>query len=121
MNTDIFLDNNHDILYENGDIRFTNSLSEDAAQRIKIRLLIFVGEWILDNREGVPYYQRILTKVSKAVVDAIFKAKILEEPLVDRISEFTSIQDNVNRIYKLNFEVILKNGTTVQDSLEITL
>jgi len=122
MNVDIFLDpSSHDIVYADGDIRMTASLLEDAAQRIKVRLQIFKGEWVLDNREGVPYYQEILTKASKESVDAIFKAKILEEPFVDNIIEFVSTYSPVNRTYSLEFSVLLVGGTTLSDTFTLEI
>jgi hypothetical protein len=120
MNTDIYLDPvTHDILIENGTPRLTSDDLEDAAQRLKIRIWIFQGEWILDTREGVPYYQQILDKTSRAAVDAILRAKILEEPLVERINQFSSTFDKANRSYELDFEVILTTGETLTQTFEI--
>jgi hypothetical protein len=122
MNTDIYLDSStHDIVYSDGDIRLTRDTLEDAAQRIKIRLQIFKGEWILDNREGVPYYQEILTKTSKEAVDAIFKAKVLEDPLVENLLEFTSTYNPSSSEYSLNFSVSLTSGDTLTDTFSLEI
>lgn len=122
MNTDIYLDpTSHDIVYSNGDIRLTKNILEDATQRIKVRLQIFKGEWVLDNREGVPYFQDILTKSSKEANDAIFRAKILEEPLVDTIVDFNSTQDRLTRTYSLDFSVQLVGGDILSDTLNLQI
>lgn len=119
MPTDLYLDpNSHDLVIETGTLRLTSDINEDAAQRLKIRLLIFKGEWILDNREGVPYYQSILKKTSKAAVDSIFKAKIQEEPLVDKITSFESTL-SPSRYYELDFTVLLTTGDTLQQTFNI--
>lgn len=122
-NVDIYLDpDTHDIVVsDDGTIRLTESTEEDAAQRLKIRLLIFEGEWVLDNREGVPYYQSILTKASKEVVDAIFKSKIMEESLVSSIDEFESVYDTSARTYSLSFSVTLTTGETVDSEVSLDI
>lgn len=120
MNTDLYLDpNSHDLVITADGVRFASTTEESAAQRIKIRLLVFREEWILDLREGVPYFQEILTKTSKQVVDAIFKAKILEDPLVDKISYFTSSINTATRKYTLSFEALLTDGETSTVNLTV--
>ena len=121
MNVDLYVDPiAHDLVIDPvTGIRMTADVIEDAAQRIKVRLLIFLGEWVLDNREGTPYFQQILTKTSKAAVDAIFRAKIKEDPLVLEVLSLESTFDSASRFYSLSFSVSLVSGETVED--EITL
>lgn len=100
----------HDLVFENGDFVLTKVESESLAQRLKIKLLTFQGEWFLDGELGIPYYQSILRKgVSKATVDSIFLRAISEEPEVSQILEFSSSFDNLNRSYSLTFSVLSEN------------
>ena len=120
MNTDLYIDpTTHDLVVVDGTARLTADTEEDAAQRLKIRLLIFQEEWLLDLREGVPYYQSILEKNDKQVVDAIFKAKIAEEPLVENITSFESTLNTGTRGYSLEFTVKLVNGEETSSSFTI--
>jgi hypothetical protein len=120
--TDLYLDPiTHDLMLTGEGIRATSSVLEDAAQRIKVRILIFLGEWLLDSREGVPYYQQILTKTSKVAVDAIFRAKIKEEPLVFQVVSFSSNLSTSDRKYTLSFEVLLTSGETLTDDITLEI
>ena len=105
--TDIKLDNQtHDLIYENGDLKLTLNQSESLAQRLKVKLSTFQGEWFLNDQLGLPYYQRIFTKgVSKATVDTIYLRAISSEPEVIQVLDFDSSMDNANRIYSLSFKV----------------
>lgn len=108
---DIKLDvSEHDIIFTDGDFQLTSTQSESLAQRLKIKLQTFQGEFFLDTRVGLPYYQSILRKnVSKASVDAIFLRAISEEPEVLQVNDFRSVLDNANRIYTLSFTVRSQN------------
>ena len=56
---DILLDANGDLdISKRGDI----SLGDSVAQKIRIRLLWFEGEWRWDTDEGLPYFDGLLVK-----------------------------------------------------------
>ena len=123
MNVDLYVDPiTHDLVIDPvTGIRMTADLTEDATQRIKVRLLIFLGEWVLDSREGTPYFQQILTKTSRAAVDAIFRAKIKEDPFVLEVLSLESTFDSASRFYSLSFSVSLVNGETVNDTITLEI
>lgn len=54
------LDTNHDIFLTAGGQLATVQDEDELLQRIKTRLLTFLGEWWLDVELGVPYFQQIL-------------------------------------------------------------
>ncbi|RYY51373.1 MAG: hypothetical protein EOO06_01180 [Chitinophagaceae bacterium] len=103
----------NDIIWTNGPLlisQVTQPFTETVAQRLKIRLLTFQGEWFMDTTYGVPWFQRILgiKQSSKSAVDLIFQQKILEEPGVKEIVSFDSTF--VNRQYSLSFKVRVVTG-----------
>ena len=103
----------NDIIWTNGALlisQVTQPFTETVAQRLKIRLLTFQGEWFMDTTYGVPWFQRILgiKQTSKSAVDLIFQQKILEEEGVKEIVTFNSTF--VNREYSLNFTVKVVTG-----------
>jgi len=55
---------------------------------LKIRLGFFLGEWMLDRRIGLPYYQQILIKNPKtAVVRNLFRKAILDTPGIVSVND----------------------------------
>lgn len=106
--------NYHDIVWNNGPLTkeyTTQPLTETVAQRLKIRLLTFLEEWVYNTAYGVPYHQRILgKKTTKSAVDLIFQQQILSEEGVKEIVSFSSTF--VNRQYSLIFSVRVVTGET---------
>lgn len=103
----------HDILWENGPLTkdyTTQPYTQTVGQRLKIRLLTFMGEWFLDTTYGVPYWQRLLgiKQTSKSAIDLIFQQQILSEPGVKEIVSFDSTFQN--RQYSLSFRVKVVTG-----------
>ena len=96
----------HDLVFVNGQATVTYSQSEIVAQRLKITLFTFLGEWFLDTTIGVPYFQQVLGKGrSKSAVDVIFQSIIAADPGVIEIKEFSSTLDSAARGYEMTFSV----------------
>lgn len=113
---DILVDSNNDAVFINGPL--TSAGVSDypvgtTAQRLKMRLLTFMGEWVFNTIYGPPYWQRILgKKIRKADLDAIFQQQILLEVGVKEIISFSSTFEK--RIYTCNFRVKCNNGEVTE-------
>jgi len=100
----------HDIEFDGSDFTLTQTESEGLAQRLRVKLKTFAGEWFLDVNEGIPYYESILGKRrAKETIDIIFQNAILEEPEVISLSSFES-EITPQRIYKMRFTVRPSDG-----------
>lgn len=101
---DILLDANGDLDFTNGDISFTDSVS----QAIKIRLRWFANEWRINPDYGMPYYDDIFIKNPNKV---LLEEKIREEILsVDEVSEVTSVNidiDSATRRATISFTAVV--------------
>lgn len=110
---DLLLDvTTHDCVFNNGPLTkefTTQPFTQTAAQRLKIRLLTFLGEYAFNTAYGVPYWQQILgKKTTKAAVDLLFQQQILLETGVKEITSFSSTL--VNRNYSMTFRVKVVSG-----------
>ena len=112
---DILLDEvTHDAIFLNGSTPVTPTVSEGLKQRLKIKLLTFMGEWFLDTNYGTPYFQQIVGKNrSKGTLDIIFRQIVAADNDVVTIVKFQS-ELSINRAYSLNFSVKGRDGTTVE-------
>lgn len=112
--TDLLLNpETNDLLFINGTTPITYENKLTVAQRLKIKLQTFRGEWFMDQTIGLPYFQTILKRgVSKATIDTIFQEQILSEPDVVEIVEFNSIIDIQTRTYQLSFKVRTNENQT---------
>jgi hypothetical protein len=79
-------------LDDSGDIDLTNMSmtlvtgQEAIAQEIRISMRFFKGEWFLDTRIGIPYFQSILgEKPSEETVATIYRQALLSIPGVKTV------------------------------------
>jgi enolase len=110
----------HDLVFVNGSATVTQTQSEVVAQRLKITLYTFLGEWYLDTTVGVPYFQQIFGKVrNKSTIDVIFQNIIAADPGVLEIREFNSEMSASTRGYSMSFKVRVSDG--VSDTITINV
>lgn len=105
-----------DLYLDNGTVGLTNSLSEEVAQELFIRLNFFQGEWFLDTTQGIPYFQSILgQKTPLGIVEQIFRQAITTCPGVASLASF-SLTRVPTRGIQVFFTCILADGTTLTSS-----
>lgn len=103
--SDIALDNSTiDIDTQNGTgLRIIDG-TEAISQHLLIRLRFFQGEYFLDQRIGIPYYQDILIKNPDLVlVRSLYRETILETPGVIDITRFDLDFDTSSRSLRIDF------------------
>lgn len=96
--------------------------AEYARQRVDADLSLYLGEWFLDTREGVPYRRDVLIKnPNQAVVRSMFRSVILKVPGIVDVSRLDVVLDTSARKMTVDWEAQYKDGSTVGSSLETTL
>lgn len=85
----------------------TNPVLQDVLQRLRF----FLGEWFLDNTQGVPYFQQILIKnPDQSKVDAIFQNIILGTPGVTQLSSYSFVVNAATRLLAISFTCVTTTG-----------
>jgi len=91
-----------------GDIKITDgdlslSIERDAiVLQLSQKLKFFFAEWFLDQRLGVPYFERILNKSTEPeLIDSTLKDVVLSTPLITRITQWVIEVDRDNREMRL--------------------
>ena len=115
---DIQLDKNGDLyLTPQGDISFSDSV----AQKIRIRLLWFAGEWRWNPDEGLPYFDHLFRKnPDMNLMESLVRTKIFEIPEVTEVREVRIVPDRKTRNAVICFEA-LTDQETVREEVEICL
>lgn len=114
---DILLDATGDLDIDS-DIHFSTGLAA-VAQGIRLRCLLFKGEWFLDLELGVPYFQDILgQKFSEVKVRTAFRNAILDTPGVAEIVSLTTDFNAATRRLTVSWVVDTDFGQ-VDDELEV--
>lgn len=88
---DILLDSAGDLcISPTGDIR----LEDSVAQKIRIQLLWFEGEWRWDAEEGMPYFDRLLVKNPDTdYFESLVRQRIFEVTEVTEVKEVSVAYD----------------------------
>ena len=99
---DILLTKDNDIYVSpEGDIAFTDSV----AQKIRIRLLWFLGEWRWNTDEGLPYFDDILIKNPDTdYIESLVRKKIFEVTEVTEVNDVSVTIDKASRRAAIKFK-----------------
>lgn len=101
-----------------GRARLTETVEEDTQQRLRNVLRIFLAEWFLDTRLGVPYFQEILVKnPNLGAIRTAFTSRILRDRAVAGLTAFDVEWDRSTRHLEVNFTAALVTA----ELLEVTL
>lgn len=113
---DILLDHTGDLfLDENGDISLENSV----AQKIRIRLLWFAGEWRWDEELGLPYFGELLVKnPDTEYFEGLLREEIFNVDEVVEVREAAVLYDSRTREASIRYTA-LTDLETIREEVRI--
>lgn len=101
-----------DLDLRNGQLYFVGDLSSQVQQGITIKARFFYGEWFLDTTQGMLWFEKVFIKgASRSTLTSMFKQLLLSVPGVASIRKLTFELSAAVRNMRVDFEVILTNGT----------
>ena len=96
---------NNDIVIDNEGSASVNSEIDSIEQSLRQRLNSFAGDYFLNLREGIPYFQQVLRKnPDPIIVDSIFKKAIINTKGINKLTSFNLDIDNSTRELNLTFK-----------------
>lgn len=115
---DILLDSKGDLYVSpEGDIALGNSV----AQKIRIRLLWFEGEWRWDVDEGLPYMSDLFIKNPDVdTFESIVRSKIFEVDEVTDVKEVLIVYDCQTRIATIKYTA-LTDFETIKEEVKLNV
>jgi hypothetical protein len=104
---DLLVIDNDLVLTSDVDPNGTNSILQDILQRLRL----FLGEWFLDNTQGVPYFQQVFVKNPQmSKIEAIFIEVILSTSGVDSLIEYSFKTVPTTRRFEISFSAQTTKG-----------
>jgi hypothetical protein len=104
----------HDLRLTNGHLTFLEG-HEAIAQKVKIRLWFVRGEWYLDQREGIPYWTRVLVKNPDIpALEAMFRRVIQGTPGIAVVERLSLTLDRATRAATLDFAARTDEGAVIE-------
>jgi hypothetical protein len=90
---------------------------EGLSERLDQRLKLFKGKYFMDNTQGVPYFESILTKpVDPGLAASVLNAEILKEEDVIGVGEVSVNLDPNTR--KFDYAAVVQNS--LGEDIEVT-
>lgn len=114
-----------DLVILNGDLLRTSDADIEGPDPIMqdclARLRTFKGEWFMDTRQGLPYFQEILVKRPVlARIELYFIDAILATPGVYRLTRFASTPHFATRTLSISFGIQTAKGILTYDGPALT-
>jgi hypothetical protein len=95
-------------------LRLTESSAQFVAQRVRSRLLFFLGEWFINVRLGVPYFLKVfVSNPDLSLVKAIFRRVIVGTPGVKSLDTFDVKFLKRERTLNVKARILSTDGETV--------
>lgn len=116
------------IVVPKGDLQLTNGTTvvkdagDYAAQRITASLNVFLGEWFLDTRIGLPWFRDLLIHSPNAdTVITTFRTAIMNTPGIVSVPLLTVDLDTTARIATVNFTAVYESGQAISQAVELVI
>lgn len=106
-----------DMLFENNNFVLTND-DESLTQKIREKLLLFRGEWFLNEDTGLPFFQLILGQKRIPYPSRKFFIEIITS--VEGVSGVSklSMSFGENRTLEISFIAIKESGEQIQQFID---
>lgn len=99
-----------DLVLRDGDVLLIDN-AERVAQQILITLRLWLGEWFLDTKDGIPYLEYVLVKSPNLLhIRQIFTEAMEKVDGVKRVEEMNLAFDVKNRSLRVDYEVSTDYG-----------
>lgn len=83
-------------------------------QQVRTRCMFFLGEYFLDERQGIPYFRDILIKnPNLLLVRSIFRQAIADTPGISSVDSIDVDVDKRSRTLTLTFSATMDTGATL--------
>jgi hypothetical protein len=104
---DLYLD-------ETGDLAVVTG-ADAVVQDLRSRLRFFLGEWFLDQREGVPYFREVfgVKRPSPLALSSMFRRVVQETAGISQVVELSAVWDSAARHLAIEFAAVLEDGGIV--------
>jgi hypothetical protein len=85
--------------------------TDALAQRLRIRFRFFLGEWFLNQNEGIPYFRDVFVKnPSRALLTSLFRDVVLNTPGIASVQSFELEMDASARSLSVRFDALTSTG-----------
>lgn len=93
-----------------------------ATQRVAVDLDVFLGEWFLDKKIGLPYFRDLLVHSPNSdTVRTTFREGIMKTEGLVSVPSLQVVLDTTARVAYVNFLAEYEDGSTIPGALALTI
>jgi hypothetical protein len=105
---------NNDLKLTNGQLTLVTDVAEAAAIELRNKFRFVKGEWFLDTRLGVPYFDLVFVKNPNVLlIRQLFRTVILSCQGIDRILQLDTSFNEKTRKFSFSFRAQAANGKII--------
>jgi len=95
---------------ERNGMRFTNNYLEFMAQKVRSAISLFLGEWFLNRRIGIPYIPDSMEKIEqRPLLETALIVTISSTRGIKRLLSFDPSLDETTRVFRVRFVALCEN------------
>lgn len=103
-----------DLALVNGELVLVDDIAQCAAIELQNKFLFGKGEYFLDTREGIPYFEKIFVKNPDVLaIRQLFRSLILATRGVKNVLELSVTNDPATRKGSFSFRAVADNGKVI--------
>jgi hypothetical protein len=103
-----------------GNLQVVSSVALITAQKLTNRFQFFLGEWFVDTRQGVPYFQQVFLKnPNLSAIGQMFRRILLQTPGVASVVSADLSLISQTRTLTATFTVMCTDGSELQGGLGV--
>jgi len=97
---------------DNGRMRYTKDDLEFLAHVVRHELSLFLGEWFMDTKKGLPYIPKRQKKSEhRKILETALRVKLMNIRGVKRVIGFVPRYDKKERLFHVDFVLKTDYGT----------
>jgi len=95
---------------ERNGMRFTNNYLEYMAQKVRSAISLFLGEWYLNRKKGIPYIPTSIEKIDhRPLLETALIVTISNVKGIKKLLSFEPTFDERERLFKVRFVAQCEN------------
>lgn len=97
-----------------GSLTLVTDVAEEAAIELQNKLKFARGEYFLDTREGIPFFEKVFVKSPDLLaLRELYRNVILSVPGIKSVAELTVDFDDSQRKASIAFRAVADNGRII--------
>lgn len=114
-----FLIKNDDLVIQDGEMQMVDG-TEETCQCVERALTTRQSEFFLDTEHGLNHEEFKKKNFSSEIIKMEVVETVLQEEMVEKVSNIEMDYDKLNRSAKIKFAGVLKNGTAIETEVNIS-